>query len=76
MDLNDLKKMAEDNLGKLLAVPMLMGATTWLANLLLAVSDGVIDEQEFHSLLQISSGSQTIILTLIMVFLKVRAGKK
>lgn len=59
--------------GKMLLIPLIANMLTFAANMLLAISDdGMIDEQEFHNLLQGASSLQILILTLVMALLKIR----
>jgi hypothetical protein len=57
---------------KVLAVPVALSLAEWGGNLLLAVSDGVITEEEFHSLASVASGMQAILLLVVMLALKWR----
>lgn len=67
-----LKNGTYKHINKILAVPLTGAALTFLGNMLLAVSDGVIDEDEFHTLLQGSSTLQMGILVIVMAVLKSR----
>jgi len=53
-----------------LIFPTLLGFVTFLANLISALSDGVIDGNEFHQLMSSSSGIETVLLLVVMVALK------
>lgn len=69
----DLLKKAQQHINKVLALPVLLSLGTWAGNLLLAVSDdGTIDDNEFHALMQTTSGVESIALILVMVLLKMR----
>ena len=66
--LNKLKQ----NSGKILWIPLILSSITFIANLVLALSDGAIDEQEFHTLTQQASGAEMLVLAFVMALLKFR----
>lgn len=64
---------AQQHLHKVIALPVLLSLGTWAGNFLLAISDdGTIDDNEFHALLQTTSGLESIVLVAVMVLLKLR----
>lgn len=62
----------KENLDKVITVPALLSTANFLANLLAALKDNNISDQEFHALLQMSSGIEAIILFAIMAFLRIK----
>ena len=69
--LNLLLKM-KDNVGKIMWLPLLMSSTTFIANMILAMSDGTISDDEFHTIIQQANGWEMIILAAIMGLLKIK----
>ncbi len=67
-----LKEAIALNVGRVLWIPLLASSATFIANILIALSDGVISEREFHDLLQGASGVEIVVLMLVMAFLKSR----
>lgn len=62
----------KNNVNKVVAVPLAFSALTFLGNLALALSDGVLSEDEFHHLISIASGGETILLVIVMAILKIK----
>jgi hypothetical protein len=62
----------KDHTGKIMWIPLIMSSTTFVANLIIAASDGVISDDEFHSLIQQSTGGQMVVLIAIMGLLKLK----
>lgn len=65
-----LKYFIKDNPVLSLLFPTLLGILTFIGNLASALSDGVIDGNEFHQLMSSSSGIETVLLLVVMVALK------
>lgn len=55
-----------------LGTPSLLAGLNFFGNLAIDLSDGHLDNQEFHQLMTSSSGVETIILVIIMIALKVK----
>ena len=53
-----------------IGVPTILCFVTFLTNLFSALSDGVIDSNELHSLLSTADGFETVVLFAIMLVLK------
>jgi hypothetical protein len=49
-----------------------MSSTTFIANMILAMSDGTISDDEFHAIIQQANGGQMIVLSIIMLLLKIK----
>lgn len=56
--------------GALVAIPLGASSLTFVANVLLALQDGVISDQEFHSLVQKASLTDMLFLCIVLVALK------
>lgn len=66
----------DKHMTKALWVPLGSGVGTWVLNIAQAVlNDGVIDDNEFHALIQGASSLQTVALVAVMAWLRVR-GKR
>lgn len=57
---------------KILAIPLLSNVSTFGAKLLVAASDGIITDQEYHSLSQGASTVNIVILLAVMLALAVK----
>ena len=57
---------------KIISLPAMISMVIFLANLVLALSDGALSEDEFHSLVSMASGSQAVILLFVMAILKIK----
>ena len=55
-----------------LMIPLSLCSFTFIGNILLAISDGTIDEQEFHTLLQQASGAEMIVLAIVIAVLRIK----
>ncbi len=53
-----------------ISVPALLCFITFLTNLVSALTDGVIDSNEFHQLLSTADGFETVVLFALMLVLK------
>lgn len=62
--------------GKILWVPLITSMGTFALNLMTAIADdGLIDEQEFHELIQGTSSLQIVVIALVMALLKAKNTK-
>lgn len=64
-----LRKLLESNPASIILVPSLLSAFTFFGHLVSALSDGVIDNQEFHQLMSTANGVEMVILFLIIYIL-------
>jgi len=53
-----------------IGIPAILCFVTFLTNLFAALSDGVIDSNEFHSLLSTADGFEAVVLFAVMLVLK------
>lgn len=53
-----------------LSVPTVLCFVTFLTNLFSALTDGVIDSNEYHQLLSTADGFETVVLFAVMLVLK------
>lgn len=73
MLLDDIVAKLKEHAGKILWLPLVISSLTFILNILVDISDdGRLSEQDFHSLLQGASGSQMIILAVVMALLKLK----
>ncbi len=56
-----------------IGVPALLCFVSFVTNLFLALSDGVVDSNELHQLLSTADGFESVVLFIVMLVLK---GKK
>jgi len=70
MNLDNLKDWVNENASKAIGVPAALSALTFFGNLALALSDGVITQQEFHNLIASANGLESLVLIVLMIFLK------
>lgn len=68
--MNWLADLLKNHAGKAIGVPTALSALTFFGNLALALSDGVIDDTEFHNLLTSASGVEMLLLGVLMLALK------
>lgn len=57
---------------KMLWLPFIANACVFAGNILIAVTDGVIDDKELHTLTQHASAFEMVTLALVMVALRLR----
>lgn len=60
------------NILKIVTVPVVISAGSFALLLVQSLSDGVISDEELHSLIQAGSGIELVFLAVIMAVLKVR----
>jgi len=73
--LDRLLSRLKNNVSKVIALPVAMSAIIFLANLALSLTDGDLSEEEFHNLIGIASGGETLLLVLVMAILKIKNKK-
>lgn len=65
-----LVALVKDNHFIALIVPTLLGLVNFFVNIVIALSDGVLDTQEMHQLLSSASGAQLIMLLIVLLAMK------
>lgn len=53
-----------------LILPSVISGGTFFGNLLIAISDGVLDTNELHTLMSSANGFELVVLLVIMIALK------
>ena len=66
----------KENAGKSIGIPAFLSSINFLGNLFLALSDGVLTQQEFHALLTSANGIETIILLIAWAAFREKKDKK
>jgi len=61
-----------EHIGKMIAVPAALSVFEWVANLIHAVSDGVVTEEEMTTIVSFSSPAQIVLLGLVLLVLKMK----
>lgn len=62
----------QENLDKLVTVPVFSNIGTFALVLVQSLSDGVVTDDELHAIVQASSGLTLFMLTLVLAVLKFR----
>lgn len=65
-----LNTLVKEKTTTCLSAPVFIGVFSFLSNLFIALSDGKIDSTELHNLMSGASGIQTVILIIVVYFLK------
>lgn len=68
---NWLKNIIGNNPVKSIGIMGLISAGTFLVNLMKALSDGVIDDSEWHNLMTGANGVEALLLGIIAIALKI-----
>ena len=62
----------KDNIIKIASVPVVVSSGNFILLFIQSISDGVITNEELHSLIEIGSGIEIICLAAVMAVLKIR----
>lgn len=62
----------ETHILKLIGIPVTLNVVKFALLLVQSLSDGVITDDELHSLMQLGSGVELIVLVIVMAVLKVK----
>lgn len=65
-----LRRKLKSKAHVVLTVPAILCFITFITNLVHALSDGVIDNNELHQLLLTADGFETVVLSIIIVALR------
>ena len=65
-----LKQLIKNNPLLSICIPALMSSLTFFGNLIAALADGKIDDQELHQLMSTANGPEMIILIIIIIALR------
>ena len=63
---------SRDHAGKILWIPLIVSTGTFALNVVNALSDGKIDDYEFHKLTQGASSVEIVALVIVMALLKIK----
>ncbi len=67
-----LKKYVRKKPHLILTIPTVLCFISFITNFISAIKDGHIDQNELHELLSSADGFETVVLVLIMLFIRKR----
>lgn len=63
-------RFIKDHITKAVGLPAILSAANFAGNLFLAMSDGVITQQEFHNLMTSANGIESVVLIIAWLALR------
>jgi len=68
--MDNLINWLKENTSKAMGLPALLAGSSFFMNLIVALSDGKIDDNEWHTLISSANGAQFLVLGILMFCLR------